>query len=34
MEATFLQLIELSFSNFKSPLKFFDADGRFEVIFI
>ena len=27
-------LIELSFSNFKSPLEFFDAVGRFEVISI
>jgi hypothetical protein len=27
-------LIELSFSSFKSPLEFFDAVGRFEVMFI
>ena len=27
-------VIELSFSNFKSPLEFFDAGGRFEVMLI
>ncbi len=27
-------VIELSFSNFKSPLEFFDINGRFEVMFM